>query len=258
MYNSKNDSWLSSAKIVVETTVIFLNGSLEIFKTEDPFYQLVPSVTYLYDHANKLEKSLDEKLKNIKNNPCLIITTMNNPEYGKEIGKYIGVSDTFFDKNDDKNYLTSTIIKDDIKSSFLQHINVIKNKHRDCLFETPNKTLYDISPDTLFCAYGSIYNDIKKDIQIKRKELNLEIENHIRLIMYFGKKDRLNNRNTLLMSTLLNVYFLMEDRVVDEIVISDNQQKYQMDTRLLESVSESMRKFGAENNFEFSYNIEVL
>ena len=102
LYNSKNDSWLSSAKIVVETTVIFLNGSLEIFKTEDPFYQLVPSVTYLYDHANKLEKSLDEKLKNIKNNPCLIITSMNNPEYGKEIGKYIGVSDTFFDKKNDK------------------------------------------------------------------------------------------------------------------------------------------------------------
>lgn len=76
--------------------------------------------------------------------------------------------------------------------------------------------------------------------------------------MYFGKKDKLNHRNTLLMSVLVNVYFLMEDRVVDEIVISDNQQKYQMDTRLLESVTESMRKFGAENNFEFSYDIEVL
>jgi len=259
LYNSKNDSWLSSAKVDVETTVIFLDGSSEVlFKTEDPFYQLVPSVTYLYDHANKLEKSLEEKLKNIKSNPCLIITTMNNPEHGKEIGKYIGVSDTFFDKNDDKNYLTSTIIKDDIKSSFLQHINVMKNKHRDCLLETPNKTLYDISPDTLFCVYGSIYSDIKKDIQLKRKDMNLEIEDHIRLIMYFGGKDKLNHRNTLLMSVLVNVYYLMRDRVVDEIIISDSQQKYQMDTRLLESVTESMRKFGAENEFEFSYDIEVL
>lgn len=259
LYNSKNDSWLSSAKVAVETSVIFLDGSSEVlFKTGDPFYQLVPSVTYLYDHANKLEKSLEEKLKNIKSNPRFIMTTMNNPEHGKEIGKYIGVSDTFFDKNDDKNYLTSTIIKDDIKSSFLQHINVMKNKHRDCLLGIPNKSLYDISPDILFCAYGSIYNDIKKDIQIKRKELNLEIEDHIRLTMYFGRQDKLNHRNTLLMSTLLNVYFLMEDRVIDEIIISDNQQKYKMDTRLLESVTESMRKFGAENNFEFSYDIEVL
>ncbi len=259
LYNSKNYSWLSSAKVDVETTVIFLDGSSEVlFKTEDPFYQLVPSVTYLYDHANKLEKSLEEKLKNIKSNPCLIMTTMNNPEHGKEIGKYIGVSDTFFDKDDDKNYLTSTIIKDNIKSSFLQHINVMKNKHRDCLLKNPNKTLYDISPDTLFCVYGSIYNDIKKDIQIKRKELNLEIEDHIRLTMYFGKQDKLNHRNTLLMSTLLNVYFLMKDRVVDEIIISDSQQKYQMDTKLLESVTESMRKFGAEDNFEFSYDVEVL
>ena len=133
-----------------------------------------------------------------------------------------------------------------------------KNKHRGYLLETPNKSLYDISPDTLFCAYGSIYNDIKKDIQIKRKELNLEIEDHIRLTMYFGRQDKLNHRNTLLMSTLLNVYFLMEDRVVDEIIISDSQQKYQMDTRLLESVTESMRKFGAENEFEFSYDVEVL
>lgn len=259
LYNSRNDSWLSSAKVAVETTVIFLDGSSEVlFKTEDPFYQLVPFVTYLYDHANKLEKSLEEKLKNIKSNPCLIMTTMNNPELGKEIGKYIGVSDTFFDKNDDKNYLTSTIIKDDIKSSFLQHINVMKNKHRDCLLETPNKTLYDISPDTLFCAYGSIYSDIKKDIQLKRKDMNLEIEDHIRLIMYFGEKDKLNHRNTLLMSVLVNVYYLMRDRVVDEIIISDSQQKYQMDTRLLESVTESMRKFGSENEFEFSYNVEVL
>lgn len=235
---------------------MFSDGKSEILlKTDDPFYQLIPCVTYLYYHANRLEEIFVDKLKQLKNTPCAIMTTISNPEHNKETGKYIGVSKTFFDQYND---FSQTPIKDDIYSSFLNHINILKNKHRDSLLESPNKTLYDISPDTLFCAYGSIYNDIKKDIQIKRKELNLEIENHIRLIMYFGKQDRLNYRNTLLMSTLLNVYFLMEDRVVDEIVISDNQQKYQMDTRLLESVTESMRKFGAENNFEFSYDIEVL
>lgn len=259
LYNSKNDYWLSSAKVAVETSVIFLDGSSEVlFKTEDPFYQLVPSVTYLYDHANKLEKSLEEKLKNIKSNPCFIMTTMNNPEHGKEIGKYIGVSDTFFDKNDDKNYLTSTIIKDDIKSSFLQHINVMKNKHRDCLLETPNKSLYDISPDTLFCAYGSLYNDIKKEIQLRRKDMNLETEDHIRLTMYFGNKENLNHRNSLLMCTLLNVYFLMQDRVVDELIISDFKQKYQMNDKILDSVTESLNRYGAEDKFDFSYDIEKV
>lgn len=259
LYNSKNDSWLSSAKVAVETSVIFLDGSSEVlFKTEDPFYQLVPSVTYLYDHANKLEKSLEEKLKNIKSNPCFIMTTMNNPEHGKEIGKYIGVSNTFFDKNDDKNYLTSTIIKDDIKSSFLQHINVMKNKHRDCLLETPNKSLYDISPDTLFCTYGSLYNDIKKEIQLRRKDMNLEIEDHIRLTMYFGNKENLNHRNSLLMCTLLNVYFLMQDRVVDELIISDFKQKYQMNDKILDSVTESLNRYGAEDKFDFSYDIEKV
>ena len=257
LYNSKNDSWLSSAKVVVETTVIFLDGSSEVlFKTEDPFYQLVPSVTYLYDHANKLEKSLEEKLKNIKSNPCLIMTTMNNPESGKEIGKYIGVSETFFDKNDDKNYLTSTIIKDDIKFSFLQHINVMKNKHRDCLLETPNKTLYDISPDDLHCAYGTLFNIIKKDIQLKRKELNLEIEDHIRLVLYFGDKNSLNHMNTLLISVMVNIYILMNDRVVDEVVITDIKQPLSLNEKLYADVSEKMNRYGAEDKFDFSYDIE--
>lgn len=258
-FNHASDSWLTSEKIIVETFITFPDGKSEsLLKTDDPFYQLVPCVTYLYYHAKRLEEILENKLKQLKNTPCVIMTTISNPEHNKDIGKYIGVSKTFFDKNDDKNYLTSTIIKDNIKSSFLQHINVMKNKHRDCLLETPNKSLYDISLDTLFCAYGSLYNDIKKEIQLRRKELNLEIEEHIRLTMYFGKKDKLNHRNTLLMSILINVYFLMEDRVVDEIIISDSQQKYQMDTKLLQSVTESMKKFGAENNFEFSYDIEVL
>lgn len=255
-FNHESDSWLTSEKIIVKTSIMFSDGKSEsLLKTDDPFYQLVPHVTYLYYHAKKLEEILENKLKQLKNTPCLIMTTMSNPEHNKDTGKYIGVSKTFVDQYSD---FSLTPIKDDIHSSFLIHINSLKNKHRDCLLNNPDKTLYDISPDTLFCAYGSIYNDIKKDIQIKRKELNLEIEDHIRLTMYFGKQDKLNHRNTLLMSTLLNIYFLMKDRVVDEIIISDSQQKYQMDTRLLESVTESMRKFGAENEFEFSYDIEVL
>ena len=186
------------------------------------------------------------------------MTTMNNPEYGKDIGKYIGVSDTFFDKNDDKNYLTSTRIKEDIKSSFLQHINVMKNKHRDCLLETPNKTLYDISPDDIHCAYGTLFHIIKKDIQLKRKELNLEIEDHIRLVLYFGDKNSLNHMNTLLISVMINIYILMNDRVVDEVVITDIKQPLSLTEKLYTDVLEKMNMYGAENNFEFSYDIEVL
>lgn len=255
-FNQESDSWLTSEKIIVETSMVFSDGKSEsLLKTEDPFYQLVPCVTYLYYHTKKLEEMLENKLKQLKNTPCVIKTTISDPEHNKYTGKYIGVSETFFDKYND---LSLTPIKDDIHSSFLNHINVLKNKHRDSLLKNPNQTLYDISQDTLFCVYRSLFNDIKKDIQLKRKELNLEIEDHIRLTMYFGEKDKLNHRNTLLMSTLLNVYFLMEDRVVDEIIISDSPQKYQLDTRLLESVAESMKKFGAENNFEFSYDIKVL
>lgn len=255
-FNQNTDFWLTSEKIIVETFVVFSDGKSEsLLKTDDPFYQLVPSVTYLYYHAKKLEEIFEDKLKQLNNTPCLIMTIMSNPEHDKDAGKYIGVSKTFSDTCDNS---VLTPIKNDIQSASLGHINSLKNKHRDHLLETPDKTLYDISPDNLFCAYGSIYNDIKKDIQIKRKELNLEIEEHIRLIMYFGEQDSLNHRNTLLMSTLLNVYFLMQDRVVDELIISDTNQRFQMDEKILDSVTTSMKKFGAEDNFKFSYDIEVL
>lgn len=255
-FNHETDSWLTSEKIIVETFIMFSDGKSEsLLKTDDPFYQLVPSVTYLYYHAKKLEEIFGDKLKQLKNTPCLIMTTMNNPEHDKDAGKYIGVSKTFSDTCDNS---VLTPIKADIQSASRNHINSLKNKHRDYLLENPNNTLYDISPINLFCVYGSIYNDIKKDIQIKRKELNLEIEDHIRLIMCFGEQDSLNHRNTLLMSTLLNVYFLMQDRVVDELIISDTNQRYQMDEKILDSVTTSMKKFGAEDNFKFSYDIEIL
>lgn len=87
----------------------------------------------------KLEEMLENKLKQLKNTPCVIMTTISDPEHNKYTGKYIGVSETFFDKYNDSSL---TPINNDIHSSFLSHINSLKNKHRNSLLEIPNKTLY--------------------------------------------------------------------------------------------------------------------
>lgn len=261
VFNSSldEDRKLADAKFKVKTDLFIEGQIIKSFETEHRFYNHISIISYLLWHLDdlvcKLENMHYDEISNLQTSVFFEYGGLKNLLYtynsrtNDDIRLYTNslVMNKIFENGDSFYYYILNTKNNYLKA--IGCIDVFKEFLNKLFLDDPNLNDYHVSEENIaFCVWGYLFNELKRYIQVSRKDLGFEIEDRINVTI--GISD--NYHHNPVYEMLLNyVSALKSSCLINQLEIVNENQNIELKSDVLER----LKNWGYDKHIEVSFSI---